>query len=410
MGRLVIEFSSNRDRCGRLTLFDGNGSKVCGPFPVAGRASGHLAAANGNPSRDPLFRYGDTPSGGYAVRRLEKSGQGTPFPPAQFGPHGVVVLEGILGEAACAEANGRFHILICGGRLSAKGLLRSTAGGLRLNNEDHRVLVAALRKRQNVHCDIVERESLPNRGAVFDDPACGHRDPPLLPVRESRSRHLSREVLRGGAAGAMMFSFTVSFVALQGAAPAHAATLSAAQSTSLRRDMAKMPPPGALPARPYVRMAYNTGGAAPAGSAMQQLQNATSGHQTTNETFDNDRPGGATPSGGDVSVPDARPAQTSEPPVTPQQQQMLDNDRQYQQYEDQLSNAQKTSDDAAAREQQIQSKIDTATDSAAKAQLQVDMAKARQDQSNADSAAAAAKINAQERKKAVIQGAPIKQD
>lgn len=409
MFRLLIEFTSNRDKCGRLALLDESGAKICGPFAVAGRASSRLAAENGNPGRDPLFRYGDTPVGGYAVRRFERSGPGTQFPSAQFGTYGVIIMEGVSGEAACAEANGRFHILLCGGKSSSSGLLRSTAGALRLSNEDQRALCAILKKSQNVHCEIVERKKLPGRGAVFDDPACEQRDPPSLAVRESRPRHLSRELLRGGAAGAMMFSFTVSFVALQGATPAQAAQPAAAQSaTASRREIAKMPPPSALPARPYVRMAYNTGGAAH--GAMQQLQNAIG--QPTGKTFDNSnnaQPSDATPSGG-TSVPAAQPVPASEPPVTPQQQQMLDNDRQYQQYEQQLSNAQKASADAAAHEQQIQNQINTTTDSAARAQLQVDLAKARQEQSNADSTAAAAKVNAQERKKTVIQGAPIKQD
>lgn len=412
MFRLLIEFTPNRDKCGRLTLFDECGARVCGPFSVAGRASSRLASENGNPERNPLFRYGDTPLGNYAVRRFERSGPGTQFPTVQFGPNGVVVIEGILGDAACAEANGRFHILISGGRLSAAGLLRSTAGGLRLRNEDQRALCAVLKKKQNIGCEIIERKNLPGMGAVFDDPACEHQDPPALTIRESRPRHLSRELLRGGAAGAMMFSFTVSFVALQGAAPAHAAAPATAQSAASRRDLGKGLPPVVLPARPYVKMAYNTGGAASAGGAMQQLQNATSGQQTTGRTFDNSvhsQPSDATPSGGG-SVPVVQPAQTSEPPVTPEQQQMLNGDQQYQQYEQQLSNAQKASADAASYQQQIQNQINTTTDSAARAQLQVDLVKARQDQSNADSAAAAAKINAQERKKVIIQGAPIKQD
>jgi hypothetical protein len=164
MNRLVVEFVANRDRCGALTLFDERGRKICGPFSVAGRASNTIAAANGNAGRDPLLRYGDTPTGGYVLRRLLKSGDGTKFPAAQFGPHGVAVIEPVSGDAACAEANGRFHFLIAGGRRSANGQLRSTAGSLRLSNEHQRVLFAALQKKQDVCCDVVECERLPKMG------------------------------------------------------------------------------------------------------------------------------------------------------------------------------------------------------------------------------------------------------
>ena len=63
MARLVIKLPRDRDRCGTLTLNDARGRRVCGPFAVAGRSSDFLAAANGNPGRNPLLRFGDTPTG-----------------------------------------------------------------------------------------------------------------------------------------------------------------------------------------------------------------------------------------------------------------------------------------------------------------------------------------------------------
>ena len=262
MNRLVIEFISTRDRCGALTLFDERGRKICGPFPVAGRASEVLAAANGNASRDTLLCYGDTPAGGYAVRQLLKSGNGTYFPTAQFGSHGVVVLEPISGDAACAEANGRFHFLITGGKLSASGQLRSTAGSLRLSNEHQRALFAALQKKREVRCDVVECERLPKLGNVFVDPSCEEKDPPALPLGEttSVSHAFGRDALRGSAASVMLFGFSVSFVALASATPTQAATPVATQSAPSARELGKLMPPKAAAVRGYTKLAYNSSG------------------------------------------------------------------------------------------------------------------------------------------------------
>src|SRR5262249_49108805 len=112
MGYLSVKLPRDRDRCGTLTLHDARGRRISGPFVVAGRASDALAAANGNVLRNSLLRFGDTPTGTYRVREILSSGRGTPFDTARFGPHGIVALEGVSGDAALAEANGRFHILI----------------------------------------------------------------------------------------------------------------------------------------------------------------------------------------------------------------------------------------------------------------------------------------------------------
>ncbi len=261
MDRLVVEVGADRNRCGRLSLIDARGRMVCGPFAVAARSSDALAAANGNPRRDPLLRFGDTPTGGYAIRQLAKSGKGTKLPAAQFGPHGIIVIEAISGDAACAEATGRFHFLISGGDLSASGQLRSTAGSLRLSNKDQRKLFAALQKKQNVHCEVVRCDRLPDMGIVFDDPACADDDPPRLPRKDAASHtRASREALRGTAASVMVFGFTVSFVVAQGAAPARASINAPSPSAQAARESGKFIPPATRHDRPYTRLAYDTTG------------------------------------------------------------------------------------------------------------------------------------------------------
>jgi tetratricopeptide (TPR) repeat protein len=92
---------------------------------------------------------------------------------------------------------------------------------------------------------------------------------------------------------------------------------------------------------------------------------------------------------------------------TPEQQRVIHQDVKYQYYQAQQAEAQRTINDAQQREHQIEHERQATTDPARRAQLAVDLAKARQDGSNARTAEAAAGINAQERAKAVIRGAPV---
>lgn len=407
MSRLLIELPVDRDVCGRLTLFDENGKTLCGPFPVAGRAGDAVAAANGNPRRDPLLRYGDTPTGVYAVRHLLKSGKGTPFNASEFGARGVVVIEGVAGEAAYAEANGRFHLLISGGAPSVDGRPRATAGGLRLSDADMAVLFVALKRSARARCEIVEEDGPATGERVNPDAPLGLQDPFPLQLKEP-SRPGGAQLREGLLSGAMVFGMTVSFVAMQ-TSESRASTLGTSTDRLSAHDQGKTAPPAALPAPRYVRLAYDTtgGGPAPANNAAGQLNNATNGKQTLGQTFDGGKTlDDATVDGGGVKVTPLAPSQAPAP-LSQEQQQQLNNDTQYQQYQQQYSTAQKAAAEAVAKQQDIQAQITTVTDPAQKAQLQVDLAKARQDESNANSTAAAAQTNAETRKKVVVQGAPI---
>lgn len=406
MSRLLIELPVDRDICGRLTLLDENETTLCGPFPVAGRAGDAVAAANGNPRRDPLLRYGDTPTGLYAVRHLLKSGKGTPFNASEFGAHGVAVIEGVAGEAAYAEANGRFHLLISGGAPSADGRLRATVGGLRLSDADMDVLFAALKRGVCERCEIVD-DGPATGERVSPDAPLGLQDPFPLQLKEA-SRPGRGQLREGLLSGAMVFGMTVSFAAMQ-TSESRASTLDASAGRPSAHDQGNTAPPAALPTPRYVRLAYDTTNAGPAQAktATGQLNNATDGKQTLGQTFDGGRAhdDGVVDGGGVTVTP--LPPTPAPPPLSQEQQQQLNNDTQYQQYEQQYSTAQKAAAAAAAKQQDIQAQITTAADPAQKAQLQVDLAKARQDESNANSAAAAAQTNAETRKKVVIQGAPI---
>src|SRR5262249_48249442 len=109
----------------------------------------------GNPSRDPLLPYGDTPLGTYRVAHWLESGDGTQFRSDQFGPHGVVVLEPVAGDAALADASGRFQLLIQGRSPRPGNSLRTTNGSLRLADSDLEELIEVLRLFGDVECSCV---------------------------------------------------------------------------------------------------------------------------------------------------------------------------------------------------------------------------------------------------------------
>jgi hypothetical protein len=200
--------------------------------------------------------------------------------------------------------------LIVGGKLSADAELRSTTGSLRLSDESQKTLVAALRKLRNVSCEIEEDASVKSRQRVYVDPHCEDDDPQNVDLGRERSpaRSINRELLMGGAAGAMILE--VAFVALP-TTPAHASEMPALQNFQHVRDDMKFLPAKAGRDNGYVRLAYG-------GAAMDQLQNAQ--HQTTGKTFDNSnnaQPSDATPNG-TVTVPSVSPSSsTATAPSTP---------------------------------------------------------------------------------------------
>jgi hypothetical protein len=224
--RIVVELPQNRDLCGSLLVFGTAAETLCGPFAVAARANDRLAGARGNPARNPLHRFGDTPTGTWRVREILPSGPETNFPPAEFGPHGVVVLEATGGDAALADANGRFRILIQAGDPSPDGRLRATAGALRLSNDAQRQLIAAIGERGGSRCDVVVNDAVASDETVAFDGECDLEDPPLSLTSDAPNGIVfdvtRRDALRVGAGGAVALNLAVSFVALTAtSSPAH---------------------------------------------------------------------------------------------------------------------------------------------------------------------------------------------
>ena len=114
MRKLIVELPADRNRAGVLRLEDENGCLVAGPFDVCGLAHEGTASLNGNPTCDLLLPYGNTTVGHYRVIAVCSSGPNTEWPARQFGEHGVIVLAPTAGDAALADANGRFRFLIHG--------------------------------------------------------------------------------------------------------------------------------------------------------------------------------------------------------------------------------------------------------------------------------------------------------
>jgi len=209
----------DRDLCGSLQVFGTTGEAVCGPFAVAARANDALASARGNPTRNPLQRFGDTPTGTWRVREILPSGPETIFSVAEFGPHGIVVLEATGGDAALADANGRFQVLIQAGDASPDGRLRATAGAFRLSNDAQAHLLRAIEADPHSRCDVVINDAAASDETVAREEKCDLEDPPLLAGAREAAPGIPldvtrRDALRVGAGGAVALNLAVSFVAL----------------------------------------------------------------------------------------------------------------------------------------------------------------------------------------------------
>lgn len=145
-----IQFSRNRWERGFLTVA---GTQF--GCPCLGRADQAAAAKVGNPFRNPLRRNGDTPTGTYRawvgkVLRSERS----------YGPHPVIRLDPIGGDALEAKRNGRAGLLIHGGDPAADGRsLRPTHGCVRVSNFHQKALLDALAgSGEEFHLVVIEEK------------------------------------------------------------------------------------------------------------------------------------------------------------------------------------------------------------------------------------------------------------
>jgi len=227
MPALIIRLPADRDFCGTIQAIADDGALLAGPFRIAGRADAAAAARAGNPARSPLFLYGDTPCGRYKSRYLLPTGAATNFDAAIYGPHGVLVLTGSGGDAALAEANGRFHILLHGGGLGAGGRLCATNGALRMDDDKLKILLGLFAVHAGMECWCVEDRALPCTEAVCNGSGFDEGDPPDVSLAGRREMHPSRRAVLSGAAAigavsAMPVLLPGIFIAAETALPARA--------------------------------------------------------------------------------------------------------------------------------------------------------------------------------------------
>lgn len=149
---IKITLPVDRDYTGSIWIEDETGAILTGPFRIAGRCADSIAGEHGNPSRAPMLPYGDPPTGQYKVKAIATSGTGSKYRSDLYGRGGVIVLVPLSGDAALADANGRFEILIHGGAPSRDGRLRAGAGHFRVSDTD---LVGLIAQVQQANGDVL---------------------------------------------------------------------------------------------------------------------------------------------------------------------------------------------------------------------------------------------------------------
>jgi hypothetical protein len=243
---LIVKLPSDRGFCGEIRLVGEDGAALAGPFRIAGRAAAGPAAEMGNPARSRLLRFGDTPTGRYKVRAILGSGAGTEYREAAYGSGGIIVLDPCGGEAALAEANGRFHFFIQGGA-TLDGLLCATGGALRMHDEDLQLLRAMLDETAGVECWCVEDAAMAVGPAVAD---CGYDEgdpPPLIKRRSPASDITRRRVLTGGAMLSVAPALLLPGIFIAAAAPSPALAQSAYDQNNQDNSQPQPEPPETPP-------------------------------------------------------------------------------------------------------------------------------------------------------------------
>ena len=153
--RIVIQLPKSRIRPGTICLLGDDGVELL-HGDALGLADAMAAAKAGNPSRNPLRSYGDTPVGQYLGALLA----GCLQPARSYGLCPPISLKPVSGQALQAKLNGRRGLLIHSGDLGLQGGLRPTHGCVRIHPATHQALVDTLgaMKRSAVNVSIEESE------------------------------------------------------------------------------------------------------------------------------------------------------------------------------------------------------------------------------------------------------------
>jgi hypothetical protein len=144
MSKIIIDLPEDRNRAGVLRLVNDRGADAAGHFPCHGKADSKTAMARGNPDRDRIKLYGDTPYGSFDIIDIVKTGENSIYNAKNYGAHGAIRLRPREGEAALAAQTGRTGLLIHAGDPAPQGGLRPTNGCIRLSNDDMKALLEAI--------------------------------------------------------------------------------------------------------------------------------------------------------------------------------------------------------------------------------------------------------------------------
>lgn len=134
---LVVTLPQNRVYSGYFVATDDDG-KLLTSGRCLGKADNGRARRANNLTRDPIWPYGDTPTGTYfrtkaIIFAIESDRYGK----------GTITLEGATGDALAAVGAGRTGLLIHAGRPYTDGRLVPTYGCLRVSPEDFDKIVEA---------------------------------------------------------------------------------------------------------------------------------------------------------------------------------------------------------------------------------------------------------------------------
>lgn len=195
-------FPVDRTQYGTLWVEDEAGFILMGPVPALGRSATNIAGSS-NPSRNPIQRNGDTPTGDYEaipVMSDQLNSAGVPFNEVlsssgklSYGNEGMLFLKPVSGQAYQAKQAGRGSIMIHAGDPANNGGLRPTAGCIRLFAQDMAALFALVASNEYGTQLVAENISsivttgLPAPGETTDDVIS---DP--IPMVEERIEEVRR--------------------------------------------------------------------------------------------------------------------------------------------------------------------------------------------------------------------------
>ena len=139
---LSVTLSKDRKILGTIESRSDAG-RIGGPWECYGKSDNAKAAAQGNPTRNPLKKFGDTPTGTYSLTLAGQPQADT----RTFGPHPVIMMEAKSGQCLDAVSKGgRAGIWLHGGHLNGVGKLRPTYGCLRVHNATMVEIIALVKQ------------------------------------------------------------------------------------------------------------------------------------------------------------------------------------------------------------------------------------------------------------------------